>query len=134
MMWGSAVDDKLAYFPVTRGGEGMGLAALKLSTGEIAWRAAAKVGSGAPATVIPGAVFSGSSDGVMYAFSTADGSVLWQFATARKFDTVNGVEAQGGNLNASGPVVAGGMLFVPSGYSDLGPGTRGNVLLAFGPE
>jgi hypothetical protein len=28
--------------------------------------------------------------------------------------------------------VAGGMVFVPSGYSDLGGGTRGNVLLAFG--
>jgi len=28
--------------------------------------------------------------------------------------------------------VAGGMLFVPSGYSDLGGGNRGNVLLAFG--
>jgi hypothetical protein len=29
-------------------------------------------------------------------------------------------------------VVAGGMVFVSSGYSDLGGGTRGNVLLAFG--
>ena len=35
-------------------------------------------------------------------------------------------------INAAGPVVAGGMLFVPSGYSELGNGARGNVLLAFG--
>jgi hypothetical protein len=42
------------------------------------------------------------------------------------------VPATGGTINAAGPVVAGGMVFVPSGYSDLGIGMRGNVLLAFG--
>lgn len=44
---------------------------------------------------------------------------------------MNGVEARGGGISAAGPVVAGGMLFVSSGYSDLGGGRRGNVLLAF---
>jgi hypothetical protein len=29
--------------------------------------------------------------------------------------------------------VASGMLFVPSGYSELGIGVRGNVMLAFAP-
>jgi polyvinyl alcohol dehydrogenase (cytochrome) len=67
----------------------------------------------------------------MFAYSTADGKALWQFDTAREFETVNGVAAKGGNINAAGPVVAGGMVFVPSGYSDLGAGVRGNVLLAF---
>jgi polyvinyl alcohol dehydrogenase (cytochrome) len=134
MQWGSAADDKLAYFPITRAGDGLGLAALRLTTGEIAWRATDKVAISAPATVIPGVVFSGAITGTVYAFSTSDGRVLWQFDTARKFETVNGVPAQGGNINGSGPVVAGGMLFVPSGYSDLGPGVRGNVLLAFGIE
>ena len=56
------------------------------------------------------------------------------FDTSRAFDTVNGVEAKGGNINAAGPVIASGMLFVPSGYSDLGGGVRGNVLLAFGVD
>jgi len=70
----------------------------------------------------------------VYAYSTADGKALWHFDTSRAFETVNGVEAKGGNINAAGPVVAGGMLFVPSGYSDLGGGVRGNVLLAFGVE
>jgi polyvinyl alcohol dehydrogenase (cytochrome) len=69
---------------------------------------------------------------MMYAYSTADGKALWQFNTAREFETVNGVTAKGGNINGAGPVVANGMVFVPSGYSELGNGVRGNVLLAFG--
>ena len=136
MMWGSAADNQFAYFPVTAraGKQPIGLAAVKLSSGELAWRAGTPVGSGAPASVIPGVLFSGSSSGTIYAFSTADGKTLWQFDTAREFETVNGVAAKGGNMNGSGPVVAGGMLFVPSGYADLGGGVRGNVLLAFGSE
>lgn len=134
MMWGSAADDALAYFPVTREGDKLGLAAIKLYGGEVAWRASPAVASAAPATVIPGVIFSGSSAGTIYAYSTDTGKALWQFDTAREFDTVNGVAATGGGMNGAGPVVAGGMLFVPSGYSDLGWGARGNVLLAFAPD
>jgi hypothetical protein len=36
-------------------------------------------------------------------------------------------------MGAPGPVVAGGMLFVGSGYV-FGAGTPGNVLLAFSPN
>jgi polyvinyl alcohol dehydrogenase (cytochrome) len=68
----------------------------------------------------------------MYAYSTVDGKVLWKYDTSKDFTTVNGVPAKGGNMGGSGPVVAGGMLFVPSGYADLfGGNARGNVLLAF---
>ena len=35
---------------------------------------------------------------------------------------------------APGPVVAAGMLYTNSGYSYLGTGGAGNVLLAFGVE
>jgi polyvinyl alcohol dehydrogenase (cytochrome) len=98
----------------------------------MAWRAVPAVGGAAPPTVVPGVVFFGSIDGVVYAYSTADGKALWQYDTARSFETVNGVAATGGTINSAGPIVAGGMLFVPSGYSDLGAGARGNVLLAFG--
>ncbi len=132
MMWGSAADSRFAYFPVTKTDHRLGLAAVGLATGELEWRATPAVGGAAPVTAIPGVVFFGSSTGTMYAYSTTDGKAIWTFDTARSFDTVNGVEAQGGTINASGPVVADGMLFVPSGYSDLGFGTRGNVLLAFG--
>jgi len=132
IMWGSAADDRLAYFPVTRASQTLGVAALRRDTGELAWRASPADGGAAPVSVIPGVLFFGSSAGSMYAYSTADGRALWQYETAREFDTVNGVSAKGGTINAAGPVVAGGMLFVPSGYSELGNGIRGNVLLAFG--
>jgi polyvinyl alcohol dehydrogenase (cytochrome) len=132
IMWGSAADDRFGYFPVTRAQRTLGLAAVRLTTGEIAWRASPAEGGAAPVTVIPGVVFFGSSAGMFYAYSTADGKALWQFDTAREFETVNGVAAKGGNINGAGPVVAGGMVFVTSGYSELGNGVRGNVLLAFG--
>src|SRR4029077_6231119 len=132
IMWGSAAADRLGYFPVTRGTETLGLAAVRLTTGAIAWRASPPEGGAAPVTVIPGVVFFGASTGTVYAYSTADGKALWQFDTAREFETVNAVRAQGGTINASGPVVAGGLVLVPSGYSELGNGVRGNVLLAFG--
>jgi polyvinyl alcohol dehydrogenase (cytochrome) len=134
MMWGSAADHRYAYFPVTRTDPRLGLAALDLATGHIVWRAAPPEGGGAPITVIPGAVFFGSSSGVLFAYGASDGRAIWQFDTARRFDTVNGVDAKGGNINAAGPVVAGGRVFVTSGYSDLGGGVRGNVLLAFAPR
>lgn len=132
MMWGSAADGRLAYFPVTRGGSGLGLAAVGLGSGEVAWRATPAEGASAPVAVMPGVVFLGASTGTVYAYSTASGQAIWSFDTNRSFDTVNGVAAKGGGINAAGPIVAGGMVFVTSGYSDLGGGTRGNVLLAFG--
>ena len=131
MMWGSAADERLAYFPVTGNDQPLGLAAVHLGTGEIAWRGSPPAGAAAPVTVVPGVVFQGSSNGMVYAYGTADGKALWQFDTDRDFETVNGVKADGGGINAAGPVVAGGMLFVTSGYSDLGGGNPGNVLLAF---
>ncbi|HEV3059552.1 MAG TPA: PQQ-binding-like beta-propeller repeat protein [Vicinamibacterales bacterium] len=132
IMWGSAADDRLAYIPIVRSSQPLGLAALRIESGEIVWRASPPEGGAAPPTVIPGVVFFGSSAGTVYAYSTADGKALWQYSTVREFDTVNGVPATGGTINSAGPVVAGGMVFVPSGYSDLAIGMRGNVLLAFG--
>jgi polyvinyl alcohol dehydrogenase (cytochrome) len=79
--------------------------------------------------VIPGVVFSGSLDGHLRAYSTKDGKVVWDLDTLQDFETVNGVKAHGGSLNAAGPTIAGGMMFVNSGYSQL-TGMAGNVLLA----
>jgi polyvinyl alcohol dehydrogenase (cytochrome) len=47
-----------------------------------------------------------------------------------EYTTVNGVKAHGGSLDGPGAVVAGGMLYVNSGYAFFG-GMPGNVLLAF---
>jgi len=84
-------------------------------------------------TAIPGVIFSGSVDGHLRGFGAEDGKVLWDFDTAKSYSAVNKVEAKGGSLDGAGPVVAGGMLFVNSGYPRNG-GMPGNVLLAFAPE
>ena len=127
-----------AQFDPAKGG---GLTALNIADGKTVWFAAAApcnpprpgcspAQSGA-VTAIEGAVFSGSMDGHLRAFSTVDGKVLWDFDTATPFTTANGVPANGGSLDGAGPVIVGGMVFVNSGYPRFG-GMPGNVLLAFG--
>ncbi len=147
MEWGSAYDGDLVYFPVSDvlGKEPGGLDAVRSATGERAWFAPPpplKCGARsrscngalmAAISVIPGVVFAGSFDGAVRAHSTKDGSVIWDFDTNRTFETVNGVAAKGGTINGPGPVVAGGMLYINSGYASFG-GRGGNVLLAFGVE
>jgi polyvinyl alcohol dehydrogenase (cytochrome) len=82
---------------------------------------------------MPGVVFSGSLDGHLRAFDANTGNVVWDVDTARDYNAVNGVKGRGGSLDGPGAVVAGGMLFVNSGYSRFG-GMPGNVLLAFAPK
>jgi polyvinyl alcohol dehydrogenase (cytochrome) len=122
--------------------QGGGLTALRISSGEKVWYAA-PLGCGqitvcspaqpAAVTAIPGVVFSGSDNGHLRAFATEDGRVLWDFDTVRDYTTANGVRGKGGSMDGAGPVIAGGMLFVNSGYARNG-GIAGNVLLAFTPE
>jgi polyvinyl alcohol dehydrogenase (cytochrome) len=122
--------------------QGGGLTALRIATGEKAWYAAPPACGTKPlcspaqpaaVTAIPGVVFSGSVDGHLRAFSAEDGRILWDFDTARDYQTTNGVRARGGSLDGAGPVTVGGMLFVNSGYARNG-GMAGNVLLAFAPQ
>jgi polyvinyl alcohol dehydrogenase (cytochrome) len=86
----------------------------------------------APVTAIPGMAFLGSWDGHIRAYETGRGTIIWDFDTARDFQTVNGVKAKGGSIVSMAPVVAGGMLYITSGYS--GNGMPGNVLAAFSVE
>ena len=83
-------------------------------------------------TVIPSVVFSGTIDGVMRAYSTVDEQIVWEHNTVLEYSAVNGVQAKGGASHGPGPTVAGGLLFVTSGYAHLAFGQPGNVLLAFG--
>jgi polyvinyl alcohol dehydrogenase (cytochrome) len=143
VMWGFADDGRFAYFGMTGGG----VSALDLTSGKRAWYAPLNAqpapadappgppqgpGHGAASTAIPGAVLVGGSDGKLFAVSARDGHELWSFDTARPFETVNGVPAKGGSIGAPGPTVAGGMVFVGSGYA-VTRGNPGNVLLAFAP-
>jgi polyvinyl alcohol dehydrogenase (cytochrome) len=84
--------------------------------------------------VIPGVVFSGTTDGVMHAYATADGTLLWEYNTAHDYETVNGVAGKGGSINGPGPVITGGLLFTNSGYGYTNAAGGGNVLLAFGVD
>ena len=72
-------------------------------------------------------VFKGASDGKLYAVSSTDGTLLWEFNTAQEFETVNKVPAHGGAISVSGAVVAGRMVFVGSGYAVGSRATAGNV-------
>ena len=122
--------------------QGGGITALRIGNGEKAWyvppaacgpKPGCSPAQSAALTLIPGVVFSGSLDGHLRAYSTEEGTILWDFDTVRDFTTVNGVRASGGALNGPGPVIVGGMVFVNSGYG-RNAGLPGNVLLAFAPE
>jgi polyvinyl alcohol dehydrogenase (cytochrome) len=118
---------------------GGGLFAISVATGEKIWAAAPPVcgdqaqcspAQSAAVSAIPGAVFSGSVDGHLRGYSMRDGKVIWDFDTAREFQTVNGLTAKGGSIDGPGPAIADGMVYVCSGYGSWG-GKSGNVLLAF---
>jgi len=155
VQWGSAADasavyvalsdlgripvpDSLATVPDPEGGGGM--FALRLDTGQRVWytppprgtcdgRERCSPAQSAAVSGIPGVVFSGSVDGHLRAYSTANGAIVWDFDTRRTYETVNGIAARGGSLNVGGPALSGGMLFTNSGYAQNG--APGNVLLAF---
>jgi polyvinyl alcohol dehydrogenase (cytochrome) len=80
---------------------------------------------------MPGVVFAGSMDGRLRAFDAADGHILWTFDTGgQPVPTVDGKTGQGGVLDGAGPTIAGGMVYVNSGYQGRS-GTPGSVLMAF---
>jgi polyvinyl alcohol dehydrogenase (cytochrome) len=149
VQWGMATDGRSVYIAVSDlafvGGrnpdpsQGGGISAYRVTDGTPLWHSPAP-GCGdrrpcSPAqsqagSAVPGAAFSGSIDGHLRAYGSEDGKVIWDFDTERSFDTVNGVAAKGGSLDVGGPVIAGGMVFVVSGYN----APAGNVLLAFSAQ
>ena len=59
-------------------------------------------------------------DGHLRAYSAIDGKIVWDFDTAKDFETVNHIKARGGSLDYGGAAIVNGILYVNSG----------NVLLA----
>ncbi len=90
-------------------------------------------GLSAAITATPELVFSAGLDGKIRAFRSDNGVVLWQAETAVPFTAINGVTGHGGAIDVAGQVVAGGWLYVLSGYSMFGQ-LPGNVLLAYKVE
>jgi polyvinyl alcohol dehydrogenase (cytochrome) len=138
VVWGSAADHRNLYValsgllaqPANPAGS---LTALDLRTGIARWHNPAPQpactwgehncshAEAQAVTVMPGSAFSGSLDGHLRAYSTIDGKILWDFDTARDFQTKNGIKAAGGPLDHGGATIVNGIVYVNSG----------NALLAF---
>ncbi|HEX5281817.1 MAG TPA: PQQ-binding-like beta-propeller repeat protein [Micropepsaceae bacterium] len=145
VLWGLAADGGRVYVPngffdAKSPDASGGMAALDISTGRPLWttlnppcgdRKSCKPSHAAAVTAIPGAVFSGTMDGQLYAYSAETGKIFWRFNSAQNYVTVNGVTANGGSMSNGGATIVDGMLYVQSGYSHHGGIIPGNVLLAF---
>jgi polyvinyl alcohol dehydrogenase (cytochrome) len=147
--WGMAADNKRLYVAVADLGmpppKGKaGLYALDPATGDQQWYTAAPkvpcsyggrclIGQSAAPSVIPGLVLSTTIDGHLRAYDATNGKIVWDFDTAaQKYQTINGIKDQsGGSLDVAGPVLAGGMMYIISGYAGALGGAPNNVLLAF---
>jgi polyvinyl alcohol dehydrogenase (cytochrome) len=136
--WGSAADHRNLYVaisgllaqPANASGS---LTALDMTTGAARWHTASPEPACAwtdrscshaqaqAVTVMPGSAFSGSTDGHLRAYSTIDGKILWDFDTAKDFQTKNGIKASGGSLDHGGATIVNGTVYINSG----------NALLAF---
>lgn len=160
--WGIAFDKDTVYVPVAQIGRPLpggapidpklqpGMYAVDANTGEIRWHYSATPDcagergktaprcerlygfSGAP-TVIDGTVIQGSLDGRLFVLDATSGQELWRYDTLREFETLNGVKARGGSIDAASIVAANGLLFVNSGYGMFGQ-APGNSFLAFRPK
>jgi polyvinyl alcohol dehydrogenase (cytochrome) len=154
--WGIAYDGTRVYAPIHHFPDATGkdpnqvpgMHAVNVDTGEVVWSFEAKhdcsgdrrqrvlacdggIGlSGAP-TVIDGAVLQGSVDGFLRVFDAATGAILYQYDTARSFETVNGVPGKGGAIDNASIVATNGYVFLNSGYGLMAGQTPGNVFLAF---
>jgi len=149
IQWGMATDGKTVFVALSDRKLGQwqqegGVFALDVATGKQVWNTPApkpgclgkpncSAAQMAAVTLIAGVAFSGSLDGHLRAYATADGKIIWDVDTLRDFETVNGVKARGGSISATGLVVVDGMAFINSGYGAFS-GIPGNVLLAFGAE
>jgi polyvinyl alcohol dehydrogenase (cytochrome) len=150
--WGMASDASTLYVGIadTPGNKGAvgprrpGIHAFDIATGKPRWsriepftcaerKFECETAFSAPVTATDGIVFGGAHNGLLRAYSTTDGTLLWSFDTRRDFSTVNGVKGYGGSIDSAGPVLAGGLLIVNSGYDKFGE-IPGNVLLVFGPR
>lgn len=131
VMWGGSFDGQRVYYALQR--PGGGLTALDAATGAAQWTADVKAdrrGQSGAVSSIPGVAFTGGWDGILRAVD-AKGNVIWTFDTAKSYPTVNGIPAKGGALGVPGPAIAGGTLYVASGYNGIQGGAGGNILLAF---
>jgi polyvinyl alcohol dehydrogenase (cytochrome) len=156
--WGMAVAGQRLFVPVADPDFASatytprpGVHALDVTTGEVLWSHRAErgcevhraslgatpwpdcpfaFGYSAAATAAADLVFAPALNGRIHAFRATDGELLWDYATARELESVNGIAAHGGAIDNAGVQLADDMLFVQSGYGMFGQ-MPGNALLAF---
>ncbi len=127
-----------------------GMNAVDIDSGKVLWRkpvaadcsngrdkryalCATRYGLSAAPLVVDRSVIAGSLDGRVYVFDATTGDIVWQYDTLRDFDTLNGIEAKGGGIDAHSIFAGDGMIFIASGYATFNQ-PPGNVLLAFRPK
>ena len=118
-----------------------GIHALRPSSGEVLWRKELENqceessflcwhGISAAVSSTDELVFAGGLDGILRAFDADSGEILWETSTLQDFGTPNGIPARGGAIEADGPVVVNGQVYITSGY-DKWNEAPGNVLLVY---
>ena len=97
--FGGAADEQSAYFGLRTGA----VAAVQLTNGEKRWltpieapTVSGRRGETAALTAIPGVIFSGSWQGVIRAFSSDDGHLLWQYDTRAIFRRLTASKQEAG--------------------------------------
>ena len=157
IQWGSAADAQQVYVALSDigmvpisdsdtgwavrldGSVGGGMFALDIESGERKWhvppvscegRPKCSPAQSAAVSALPGVVFSGSVDGHLRGYATDTGEVVWDYNADQEYESTNGVKTRGGSFDGPGPTIAGGMMYVNSGYGFWG-GMSGNALIAF---
>jgi polyvinyl alcohol dehydrogenase (cytochrome) len=92
-----------------------------------------KYGFSAAPLTIDGAVIAGSLGGDVFIFDGKTGEVLNKLETIGPKQTINGIAAKGGSIDAHALSAGAGMIFVNSGYSTFNQ-TGGNALIAYRPK
>lgn len=148
IQWGGSWDGTRIYVPTNQANPGS-LNALDPATGQVLWHVAnpangcstggaandpvnCKLALPAATSSAPGLVVQGSQDGKLRIHDSRTGAIVWEYDTVRSFTGTNGLVGQGGSINGAGATIAGGWIYLNSGYAQYpGAGIPGNVLLAF---
>ena len=147
--WGMSFNGDILYVPVSdRGGVNdaatprqPGLHAIDMKTGEILWYAPAPErcvdgvqacmdAYSGPVTSTDGLVIASSLSGYLFAHDARTGELVWEYNTVQDYNTINGITARGGAIDATGPVLSGDYMIVSSGYATFSQ-MPGNAVLVF---
>lgn len=161
--WGIAADDTHIYAPISNTGRPVatdpaydtnlikpGLFALNLNDGSVAWsfytqadctgdrqkrlpQCARLFGLSAAPSVIGDYVVAGGLDGWLYVLDRKTGALKWKYDTAQTYQGANGVEGNGGSIDAASIIATHGLLIMNSGYGMFGQ-APGNMMIAFRPK